>query len=158
MFQLHRIIRILAYVNALKIFDQMCLLVVLNHLIGVSYIFPVFRLLNDFVCLFTYEFCLSLWKIALRFFFCYYPYTFLDKNVLFVPFSWRLIKHPALYQLAFVEIETTFYVCLYTRSYNFIIFAQVEDCLSLSFVRTSVCLSILFLFTFLYYHLLLCYM
>jgi hypothetical protein len=25
---------------------------------------PVFRLLTDFVCLLTYEFCLSLWKIA----------------------------------------------------------------------------------------------
>ena len=25
---------------------------------------PVFRLLTDFVCLYTYEFCLSLWKIA----------------------------------------------------------------------------------------------
>ena len=27
-------------------------------------IFSVFRLLTDFVCLLTYEFCLSLWKIA----------------------------------------------------------------------------------------------
>jgi len=27
-------------------------------------VFPVFRLLTDFVCLLTYEFCLSLWKIA----------------------------------------------------------------------------------------------
>jgi hypothetical protein len=27
-------------------------------------VFPVFLLLNDFVCLLTYEFCLSLWKIA----------------------------------------------------------------------------------------------
>jgi hypothetical protein len=27
-------------------------------------VFPVFRLLNDFFCLLTYEFCLSLWKIA----------------------------------------------------------------------------------------------
>ena len=27
-------------------------------------VFPVFRLLTDFVCLFTYEFCLSLWKIV----------------------------------------------------------------------------------------------
>ena len=27
-------------------------------------VFPVFRLLIDFVCLLTYEFCLSLWKIA----------------------------------------------------------------------------------------------
>ena len=26
--------------------------------------FPVFLLLTDFVCLLTYEFCLSLWKIA----------------------------------------------------------------------------------------------
>jgi hypothetical protein len=26
--------------------------------------FPVFRLLTDLVCLLTYEFCLSLWKIA----------------------------------------------------------------------------------------------
>ena len=26
--------------------------------------FPSFRLLTDFVCLLTYEFCLSLWKIA----------------------------------------------------------------------------------------------
>jgi hypothetical protein len=26
--------------------------------------FPVFRLLTDFVCLLTYEFCLSLWKIS----------------------------------------------------------------------------------------------
>ena len=26
--------------------------------------FPVFRLLTDFVCLLTYEICLSLWKIA----------------------------------------------------------------------------------------------
>ena len=29
-----------------------------------SAVFPVFRLLTDFVCLLTYEFCLSLWKIA----------------------------------------------------------------------------------------------
>jgi hypothetical protein len=28
-------------------------------------VFPVFRLSTDFVCLLTYEFCLSLWKIAL---------------------------------------------------------------------------------------------
>jgi hypothetical protein len=27
-------------------------------------VFPVLLLLNDFVCLLTYEFCLSLWKIA----------------------------------------------------------------------------------------------
>jgi hypothetical protein len=27
-------------------------------------VFPVFRLLTDFVCLLTCEFCLSLWKIA----------------------------------------------------------------------------------------------
>ena len=27
-------------------------------------VFPVFRLLTDFACLLTYEFCLSLWKIA----------------------------------------------------------------------------------------------
>ena len=27
-------------------------------------VFPVFRLLTDFVCLLTYELCLSLWKIA----------------------------------------------------------------------------------------------
>ena len=27
-------------------------------------VFPVFRLLNDFFCLLTYEFCLSIWKIA----------------------------------------------------------------------------------------------
>jgi hypothetical protein len=27
-------------------------------------VFQVFRLLTDFVCLLTYEFCLSLWKIA----------------------------------------------------------------------------------------------
>jgi len=27
-------------------------------------VFPVFRLLSDFVSLLTYEFCLSLWKIA----------------------------------------------------------------------------------------------
>jgi hypothetical protein len=27
-------------------------------------VFPVFRLLTDFVCLYNYEFCLSLWKIA----------------------------------------------------------------------------------------------
>jgi len=27
-------------------------------------VFPVFPLLTDFVCLLTYEFCLSLWKIA----------------------------------------------------------------------------------------------
>ena len=27
-------------------------------------VFPVFRLLTDFVCLLIYEFCLSLWKIA----------------------------------------------------------------------------------------------
>jgi hypothetical protein len=27
-------------------------------------VFPVFRLLTDFFCLLTYEFCLSLWKIA----------------------------------------------------------------------------------------------
>jgi hypothetical protein len=28
------------------------------------YAYVVFRLLADFVCLLTYEFCLSLWKIA----------------------------------------------------------------------------------------------
>ena len=27
-------------------------------------VFPVFRLLTDFICLLIYEFCLSLWKIA----------------------------------------------------------------------------------------------
>ena len=27
-------------------------------------VFPVFRLLTDFVCLYTYEFWLSLWKIV----------------------------------------------------------------------------------------------
>ena len=27
-------------------------------------VFTVFRLLTDFVCLYTYEFCLSLWKIV----------------------------------------------------------------------------------------------
>jgi hypothetical protein len=27
-------------------------------------VFPVFQLLTDFVCLLTYEFCLSLWKIS----------------------------------------------------------------------------------------------
>jgi len=27
-------------------------------------VFPVFRLLTDFVCLLTYEFCFFLWKIA----------------------------------------------------------------------------------------------
>jgi hypothetical protein len=27
-------------------------------------VFPIFRLLTDFVCVLTYEFCLSLWKIA----------------------------------------------------------------------------------------------
>jgi hypothetical protein len=27
-------------------------------------VFPVLLLLNDFVCLLTYEFCLSLWKFA----------------------------------------------------------------------------------------------
>jgi hypothetical protein len=27
-------------------------------------VFPVFRLLTNFVCLLTYEFCISLWKIA----------------------------------------------------------------------------------------------
>ena len=27
-------------------------------------VFLVFRLLTDFVCLYTYEFCLSLWKIV----------------------------------------------------------------------------------------------
>jgi hypothetical protein len=27
-------------------------------------VFPIFRLLTDFVCLLIYEFCLSLWKIA----------------------------------------------------------------------------------------------
>jgi hypothetical protein len=32
--------------------------------IGAIAVFPVFRLLTDFVCLFTYEFCLSLWKIV----------------------------------------------------------------------------------------------
>ena len=29
-----------------------------------SQVFPVFRLLTDFVCLLTYECCLCLWKIA----------------------------------------------------------------------------------------------
>jgi hypothetical protein len=27
-------------------------------------VFPVFRLLTDFVCLLTYDFCLSFWNIA----------------------------------------------------------------------------------------------
>ena len=32
--------------------------------VSIIAVFPVFRLLTDFICLLTYEFCLSLWKIA----------------------------------------------------------------------------------------------
>jgi hypothetical protein len=37
-------------------------------------VFPVFRLLTDFVYLYTYQFWLSLWKIVRSSVICYYPY------------------------------------------------------------------------------------
>jgi uncharacterized membrane protein YqhA len=42
-------------------------------------VFPVFRLLTDFVCLYTYEFCLSLWKIVRSHF--NLPHNFKHENI-----------------------------------------------------------------------------
>ena len=44
------------------------------HQVRVITVFTVFRLLTDFVCLYTYEFWLSLCKIARSSVICYYPY------------------------------------------------------------------------------------
>ena len=43
-------------------------------------VFTVFRLLTDFVCLLTYEFWLSLWKIVRSSVICYYPYLFITQH------------------------------------------------------------------------------
>ena len=44
-------------------FNPPCLWKSLYHIWAIA-VFPVFQLLTDFVCLLTYGFCFSLWKIA----------------------------------------------------------------------------------------------
>ena len=44
------------------------------YLVWIITVFIIFRLLTDFVCLYTYEFWFSLWKIVRSSVFCYYPY------------------------------------------------------------------------------------
>jgi hypothetical protein len=61
--------------------------------------FSVFRLLTDFVCLYTCEFWLSLWKIVRSSVICYYPYstqfnicTYLVPVSILVPFTRPMSK------------------------------------------------------------------
>jgi hypothetical protein len=44
------------------------------------YGFHSFPLVTDFVCLYTYEFWLSLWKIVRSSVICYYPYLFITQH------------------------------------------------------------------------------
>jgi hypothetical protein len=46
-------------------------------------VFTVFRLLTDFVCLYNYEFWLSLCKIVRSSVICYYPYWLISKKIFF---------------------------------------------------------------------------
>ena len=51
-------------ISCMLLFFTHCILWKCLYQVRTIAVFPVFRLLTDFVCLLIYEFCLSFWKIA----------------------------------------------------------------------------------------------
>ena len=105
--------------NSVQTMVQMfiCFSFLCNVLYRVITVFTVFRLLTDFVCLYTYEFWLSLWKIVLSsvilllpLFIVHHCLSFLI--VLSVLRRFKTSDYPRWYWQQFLQIR---YICFHDR-------------------------------------------